>query len=87
MSPPGGGPLWRELHTGGAVIDGVYIPEGYDVGVGIHSIHHNPAYYPEPFTVRNGSKELRRQASGTHGAYADHGGTSVAVRLSGKQQR
>lgn len=50
MSPPGGGPLWRELHTGGAVIDGVYIPEGYDVGVGIHSIHHNPAYYPEPFT-------------------------------------
>jgi Cytochrome P450 len=50
ISPPGGGPLWREVHTVGSVIDGVYITEGCDVGVRIHSIHRNPAYYPEPFT-------------------------------------
>lgn len=50
MSPPGGGPLWREVGVGGTMIDGVYIPEGFDVGVGIHSIHHDPAYFAEPFT-------------------------------------
>jgi len=49
MSPPGGGPLWREVGTGGAVIDRGYIPASYDIGVGIHSIHHNGAYYPEPY--------------------------------------
>lgn len=49
MSPPGGGPLWREVGEGGAIIDGVQIPEGYDVAVGIHSIHHNPVYFPNPY--------------------------------------
>lgn len=49
MSPPGGGPLLREVGEGGAVIDGVHIPSGYDVAVGIHCIHHNPAYFPEPY--------------------------------------
>ncbi|KAL9120074.1 MAG: hypothetical protein Q9187_003369, partial [Circinaria calcarea] len=48
ISPPGGGPLWREVLHGGAVIDGQFIPQGCDVGVGIYAIHHNPAYHPRP---------------------------------------
>lgn len=49
MSPPVGGALWREVCQGGVNIDGHTIPEGYDVGVGIYAIQHNPAYYPDPF--------------------------------------
>ena len=49
MSPPVGGALWREACQGGVKIDGHTIAEGYDVGVGIYAIHHNPAYYPDPF--------------------------------------
>ena len=49
MSPPVGGALWREVCEGGAEIAGKTIPQGYDVGVGIYAIHHNPAYYPNPF--------------------------------------
>jgi cytochrome P450 len=48
MSPPAGRPLWREVQLGGATIDGQYIPAGYDVGVGVYSVHHNPAYYCDP---------------------------------------
>ncbi|KAI9754740.1 MAG: hypothetical protein M1815_005439 [Lichina confinis] len=52
MSPAVGSSLWREVVTDGAVIDGEGIPAGADVGVPIYSIHHNPKYYPEPFTFR-----------------------------------
>ncbi|KAL7896740.1 cytochrome P450 [Trichoderma sp. SZMC 28014] len=48
MSPPGGAALWREVETGGAMIDGTYVPEGTDVAVGIYSIHHHDSYYNEP---------------------------------------
>ncbi|KAH7109592.1 putative cytochrome P450 [Dendryphion nanum] len=48
MSPPAGGPLWREVQLSGATIDGQYIPAGYNVGVGVYSVHHNPAYYCNP---------------------------------------
>ncbi|KAL1970236.1 hypothetical protein VTN77DRAFT_5396 [Rasamsonia byssochlamydoides] len=40
--------LWREAEEG-AVVDGKDIPQGVEVGTGIYSIHHNPAYYPQPF--------------------------------------
>jgi cytochrome P450 len=49
MSPPAGGALWREVEPNGAVIDGCFIPAGYDVGVGVYAAHHNPMYYPHPF--------------------------------------
>lgn len=52
MSPPVGGALWREVCKGGAMINGRMIPEGYDVGVGIYAIQHNPVYYPEPFQYK-----------------------------------
>lgn len=49
ISPPVGGVLWREVMEGGLDLDGEHVPAGYDVGVGIYCIHHNPAYYPQPF--------------------------------------
>ncbi|KAI4162632.1 MAG: hypothetical protein LQ342_003678 [Letrouitia transgressa] len=52
MSPPVGGALWREVCEGGISVDGQVIPQGYDVGVGIYAIQHNPAYYPDPFTYK-----------------------------------
>ena len=52
MSPPVGGALWRETCQGGLNIDGHMIPQGYDVGVGIYAIQHNPAYYPDPMTYK-----------------------------------
>jgi cytochrome P450 len=71
MSPPGGGPLWREVYKGGALIDGMHIQEGVDVAVGIHSIHHNPEYFPEPYSYNpdrwlktiNGTEELEKMRS------------------------
>ncbi|KAL4870549.1 hypothetical protein BDV12DRAFT_207590 [Aspergillus spectabilis] len=42
---------WREvIAPEGTVVDGCYIPSGYDVGLGIYSIHHNEKYFEEPFT-------------------------------------
>jgi cytochrome P450 len=65
------------VHTGGVVIDGVHIPEAYDVGVGIHSIHHNPAYYPEPFTYNPDSwlksEERAEELQTMRKAYAPFG--------------
>lgn len=52
MSPAVGSSLWREVSAGGATIDGHFIPAGYDVGTGIYSIHHSPAYYDKPFEYR-----------------------------------
>lgn len=52
MSPPIGQSLFREAGTGGALVDGHYIPEGYGAGTGIYSIHHNPIYFPRPFTFQ-----------------------------------
>lgn len=50
MSPPVGGALWRKVCKGGVTLSGQTIPQGYDVGVGIYAIQHNPIYYPDPFT-------------------------------------
>jgi cytochrome P450 len=50
------------------MIDGHFIPSGYDVGTCIYSIHHNADYYPDPFMYRPerwleaGSTELARSA-------------------------
>lgn len=76
MSPPGGGPLWREVGPGGTVIDGDTIPAGYDVGVGIHSIHHNPAYFPDPYKfnpTRWIKSEDKSEPKDMHKAYIPFG--------------
>ncbi|KAJ5822466.1 benzoate 4-monooxygenase cytochrome P450 [Penicillium robsamsonii] len=49
MSPPAGSALWREVEAGGTTVDGCFVPEGYDVGVGIYAAHNNPTIYPQPF--------------------------------------
>jgi cytochrome P450 len=50
LSPPVPGYLPREVQSGGAIIDGQSIPAGTVVGIAAYSIHHNPKYYPEPFS-------------------------------------
>ncbi|KAF2261474.1 cytochrome P450 [Lojkania enalia] len=50
MTPPVAGALPRQVLPGGIDIDGRHIPAGLDVGVPHYAIHHNPEYYPQPFT-------------------------------------
>ncbi|KAI0401284.1 benzoate 4-monooxygenase cytochrome P450 [Xylaria palmicola] len=54
MSPPVAGTLWRERLTVNSgeplVIDGHLIPPGTQVGVNTYTLHHNPEYFPDPFT-------------------------------------
>ena len=50
MAPAVASAPWREVTSAGALIDGCQVPAGYDVGVGIYSIHHNETYFPQPFT-------------------------------------
>ncbi|KAG9235188.1 cytochrome P450 [Amylocarpus encephaloides] len=49
LSPPVGGILPREVLPGGLTIDGHEIPAGTVVGTPHYALHHNPAYYPNPF--------------------------------------
>ena len=49
LSPSVGGLLPREVLAGGITIDGEQIPAGTVIGVPHYTIHHNAAYYPEPF--------------------------------------
>ncbi|PVH93502.1 cytochrome P450 [Periconia macrospinosa] len=55
LASPVAGTLWRELpSTDNApfIVDGHVIPKGTLVGVNTYSIHHNPDYYPDPFTFK-----------------------------------
>jgi cytochrome P450 len=49
LSPSVGGLLPREVLPGGMTIDGESIPAGSVVGTPHYTIHHNLAYYPDPF--------------------------------------
>jgi cytochrome P450 len=83
MSPPVGGGLPRCVLPGGQRIDGYEVPAGVDVCVPHYAIHHNEAYFPQPFTymparwmspVANESSEvIRNPFSGkleeAHGAF------------------
>lgn len=50
MSPSVGGIAPREVLAGGITIDHEFVPAGVVVGTPHYTIHHNPAYYPQPFT-------------------------------------
>ena len=52
LSPSVGGILPREVLPGGITIDGQRVPAGVVVGVPHYTIHHNAAYYPDPFSYR-----------------------------------
>ncbi|KAI3318071.1 isotrichodermin C-15 hydroxylase [Xylariaceae sp. AK1471] len=49
MSPSVGGIAPREVLPGGNTIDGEFVPEGVVVGTPHYTVHHNAAYYPQPF--------------------------------------
>ncbi|KAH6654714.1 isotrichodermin C-15 hydroxylase [Truncatella angustata] len=63
MSPSVGGIVPREVLAGGLTIDGENIPAGTVVGVPHYTIHHNAAYYPEPFVYKP-----ERWVAGSHKA-------------------
>jgi len=50
MSPSTPGAPWRETQAGGAIIDGSFIPTGYDVGTCIYALHHREDYFPHSYT-------------------------------------
>lgn len=52
LAPPVPAMLPRTSMAGGMDIDGEHIPEGVNVGTGCWSIHHNPAYYPDPYAFK-----------------------------------
>ncbi|KAL5601492.1 hypothetical protein BROUX41_002530 [Berkeleyomyces rouxiae] len=50
LSPAVGGLLPREVINEGITVDGVFVPPNTIVGVPHYALHHNPDYYPEPFS-------------------------------------
>ncbi|KAL0468554.1 cytochrome P450 [Neurospora intermedia] len=50
LSPSVGGLLPREVLPGGITIDGEHVPQGTIIGVPHYTIHHNAAYYPDPWS-------------------------------------
>ena len=52
MSPPVPGLVPREVLPGGLDVDGHHIPQGTEIGTPIYAIHHEPAYFPAPFSFR-----------------------------------
>ncbi|KAI1260502.1 benzoate 4-monooxygenase cytochrome P450 [Xylariaceae sp. FL1019] len=54
MSPPVPGTMWRQQLGSDSdqplTVDGHVIPPGTSVGVDIYALHHNPQYFPNPFT-------------------------------------
>jgi cytochrome P450 len=50
LAPPVPGVLPRECVSDNVKIDGTAIPRGTVVGVPTWTIHHNPQYFPDPFT-------------------------------------
>lgn len=52
MSPPVSADLTREVLPGGMEVDGVFVPEGTQLGTGSYSLHHNESVFPDPFVYR-----------------------------------
>jgi cytochrome P450 len=73
MSPSVGGIPPREVLPGGITVDGEFIPEGTVIGTPHYTIHHNPAYYPEPFTYTP-----ERWIAGSHKNSTGYGASTVS---------
>jgi cytochrome P450 len=52
VAPPVPALLPRTSMAGGISIDGEIIPEGVNIGVGAYSLHHNPAYFSDPWSFK-----------------------------------
>ncbi|KAI1661842.1 cytochrome P450 [Daldinia decipiens] len=75
MSPSVGGILPREVLKGGITIDGEFIPEGIVVGTPHYTVHHNPAYYPRPF-----SYVPERWMEGSHKTFGEASGSNTTAQ-------
>ncbi|KUI71279.1 Versicolorin B desaturase [Cytospora mali] len=68
ITPPGGASLWREVEHQGAVIDGDFVPAGYEVGCSIYAMHRSPKnwedadrFFPERWIERSKMTVGQRQ--------------------------
>jgi len=52
LSLPVGGLMAREVLTGGMEVDGQVFPKGTEIGTPHYALHHEAAYYPEPFLYK-----------------------------------
>ena len=55
MSPSVTGNIWRQQapdDTGPFIVDGHVIPRGTDVSISTYALHHNPAYFPDPYAYK-----------------------------------
>jgi cytochrome P450 len=50
LAPAVPGALPRTVTQGGTEVDGVFLPEGTEVGTPCYSIHRHPSYFPRPNT-------------------------------------
>ena len=66
LSPPAPTEMPREILSGGQTVDGHELPAGTIVGVPIYAIHHNSAYFRDPFVFKP-ERWLRALEDGTSG--------------------
>ena len=52
MNPPVPADLMRQVLPGGMKVDGMFIPEGTQIGTGSYSLHHNESVFPDSFVYR-----------------------------------
>lgn len=52
MSPPAPTDPIREVLPGGLEVDGMFVPEGAQIGTGTYALHHNQNFFPDPFVYR-----------------------------------
>lgn len=64
MCPPVPGLLPREVLPGGINVDGHYIPESTEIGTPTYAIHHEPIYFPAPFSFQPEQRLTEPEVSG-----------------------
>lgn len=82
-APPKPSHVPREVLPGGIVIDGELIPAGVVVGVPAYAIHHNPAYYPDPWAF---SPERWIAGPGTSTSTSTGGGENENEKEKGEEK-
>lgn len=52
LAPPVSVPLYREAGAGGAMVRGIFVPEGYVAATHAYAIHHSEKYFPDAYSYR-----------------------------------
>lgn len=71
MNPPIPRELERVILAAGTNVDGHYLPAGTQVGSCIHNMHHDPAFFDDPFVFKPDRWILNEKAGITQ-AVLDH---------------